>query len=334
MLLELAEDRPITKERKGDNLPANMAGFLEQFNENPEADKVGNEDPENVQRRVHYLLENAKRFEAEVKAFEEPFILLGASAEKKLVEAVGTMGETYVSKLIGYYDTLRKQVESIISNIRENGVAYLVNEKGVYNERAAEEIENLFDRMIYGFRELNEKVLDPLHPGHAGISIGTSKERGKTLSEYMEEVPEEQRGRRLNADSYEYEMEQARLDAIYKDLESGSDVTAENIRTRLFELTKNMLAHMSDDLAANSSSLLQKRIRRNPDGSRDRNLIAIQERPLAQLDFLLDVVIRSVRVVKNTRIQTEMLMHGRGMDELEQTSHSLPPVHKSLSTAG
>jgi len=323
MSLDLAEDRAITEEEKK-NLPVEMEGFLERYIENPEN---GTEDSDSIVRRVK---ENAKRFEEEVSRFESPYIAFGLEAEKKLEEVRDSIGEPFTKMLLEHYAELTKKVEAIVSNIREKGVAYLVDENGIYKEGAVAEIEELCEKMMMGFREMSLKVLDTIHPGYAAISLGDYTSRREAYDKYLESIPEEQRGRRLNADAFEYESEQGRIVSILEMLE-GEDASVGDIRKEMFELTKNMLSHMSDDLAGNSSTVLKGR----GNGRGGRNLEILKNKPLAQLDFLLDIVIRSVRVVKNARVQTEMLLQGeRVHDELEKTSESLPSVDSLLSSAG
>lgn len=325
----------IPQESEPKNLSIEMTAFLNQFlrrnptlkgNEGSEAETNETEEVKKFRERMYYLMCSAKGYEDAAKNFEMPYIAFGEDSERKLEEAVSGNGEAFNKDLLDHYTELEKGVRIIMDGIRREGVGYLVDEDGEYKEQAAVDLDGVYGTMMFGWRELSRHTLEDKSPEYAAIDIN-AEVRNRSYNDYLKETPDHEKDRRLNAESLEYKREQQMIHEVMGML-TDNRKTPEDIRARMLELTKSMLLHMSDDLVGNASILFERH-RKEPE---KRNLVVLKD-PLEQLDYMLDVIIRSVRVVRNTRVHTEMLVQGRGHSELED-AQELPSEKELIRLLG
>ncbi|MBU0576997.1 hypothetical protein KJ742_07760 [Patescibacteria group bacterium] len=246
---------------------------------------------EGARGRVEFLLGHAARVQAEAEFFDKPEFPLTPDGIQKMGEVRGAIGEEFISALAGYYQRLERRVSTLIHELQLQGVNYLVDNEGKYYDQAVAEIEGILNEMRRGYEVVSKQALAQISPAYRQIDLRNG------LREDID-IPG-----RLTADAVEFDSENLELDQIFEMLENGGSV--EELTHRMIKLAKSMITHMSDDLAGQTGILFAEF-----KGSEryKRNLECLNEDALQQLEYILDVVVRIIRVINNTRIQKNLLL--------------------------
>ena len=262
-----------------------MREFLDVFEAGNRSEIV-----ENARSRMVFLLGHATRIDDEVTFSAELDFPLSADGAQKMGEVREAIGEDFISALTEYYKDLERRADSLIHEIQLQGVNYFVDNKGRYYDATVAEIEEILNKMRYGYEVVNNEKLERLSSAYRQINIQAEFEEGF--------VPPE--GEKLSADAVEFDHENREIDQIFKMLEDGNGST-EEIMHRMLRLAKSMITHMNDAIA-NQAGILFAECKYK------RNLECLDKDALHQLEYMLDVVVRIIRVINNVRIQKNLLL--------------------------
>ncbi|MBN1258932.1 hypothetical protein JXA05_04215 [Candidatus Peregrinibacteria bacterium] len=270
------------------------------------------DDDQALLRATGYLDQVSQQLDSEESLYVLP------EARQIFISARQRMGETFCDTLTVYYKELEALIQEVHYKIKKWGVNFFISGDG-YNKESAAALEKVSVKMMEG-RSLSNNILDPLSAEYRKTPKMQPNEQTAITDEYIKSKDGDLKSTSMPTESSLYHLEQKRLYEMIKAAEANEN--PESIARMMNRFTRDLLKHISEELGGQTMNVLLK-----PDGHDTvRNFDIIAENPLHQIEFLVNIAARSIRVLNNIRDHRDLLDGGVAVSQNK-------PDHKESAVA-